>query len=70
MDLFLFKKVVISLFTGYSSRNLSLMYEYNALNCGVGSSVAVPELPGAATFRVEPEPIFFLAGAKSRSRLF
>ena len=29
------------------------------------SSVAEPELPGAATFRVElePEPIFLLAGA-------
>ena len=31
MDLFLFKKVVISLFTGYSSRNLSLMRGYDAL---------------------------------------
>ena len=33
------------------------------------TSVAEPEPPGAATFRVEPEPIFFMAGPKSRSRL-
>ena len=33
-------------------------------------SVAEPEPPGAATFRVEPKPIFLLAGAESRSRLF
>ena len=35
-------------------------------------SVAEPEPPGAATFRVAPEPelIFFLAGAGSRSRIF
>ena len=30
---------------------------------GVTSSVSEPEPPGAATFRVEPEPIFLLAGA-------
>ena len=30
----------------------------------------VAEPPGAATFRVWPEPIFLLAGADSRSRLF
>ena len=29
-----------------------------------------PEPPGAATFRVVPEPIFLLAGVESRSRLF
>ena len=36
------------------------------------SSVAEPEPPGAATFRAAPEPelIFFLVGAGSRSRLF
>ena len=34
------------------------------------SSVAEPEPPGAATFRVEPEPIFLLAGAESWSRFF
>ena len=39
--------------------------QYSAAN-----SVAEPEPPGAATFRVEPEPIFLLAGAESRSRLF
>ena len=33
-------------------------------------SVAEPEPPGAATFRAEPEPIFFWVGAGSRSRLF
>ena len=33
-------------------------------------SVAEPEPPGAATFRAAPEPIFFLVGAGSRSRLF
>ena len=32
--------------------------------------VAEPEPPGTATFRVWPEPIFLLAGAESRSRLF
>ena len=32
-------------------------------------SVAEPEPPGAATFRVEPKPIFLLAGAESRLRL-
>ena len=32
--------------------------------------VAEPEPPGAATFRVEPAPIFLLAEAESRSRLF
>ena len=30
------------------------------------ASVAEPEPPGAATLRVEPEPIFYLAGAESR----
>ena len=35
---------------------------YQALNQHCGA--------GAATFRVEPEPIFYLAGAESRSRLF
>ena len=34
------------------------------------ASVAEPEPPGAATFRVEPEPIFLFAVAESRSRLF
>ena len=33
-------------------------------------SVVKPEPPGVATFRVEPEPIFLLAGAESRTRLF
>ena len=39
---------------------------------GGGNSVAEPEPPGAAPFRTapEPEPIFFLVGARSRSRLF
>ena len=32
-DLFLFKKVVISLFTDHHSRNLSLMRVYDALTC-------------------------------------
>ena len=36
----------------------------------LSGSVAEPEPPEAAAFRVEPEPIFLLAGAKSRSRLF
>ena len=30
---------------------------------GVTRSVSEPAPPGAATFRVEPEPIFLLAGA-------
>ena len=35
------------------------------------SSAAEPEPPGAATFlRVETEPTFLLAGAKSQKRLF
>ena len=34
------------------------------------TSVAEPEPPGAATLRVNPEPIFVVAGAESRSRLF
>ena len=33
-------------------------------------SVAELEPPEAATVRVEPEPIFYLAGAERRSRLF
>ena len=33
-------------------------------------SVAESEPPGAATSRVEPEPIFLLAEAESQSRLF
>ena len=33
-------------------------------------SVAEPESPGAATFRAEPEPIFLLVGAGSRSLIF
>ena len=37
---------------------------------GILCSVAEPEPPGAATFRVEPEPIFYLAGTERRSRLF
>ena len=40
------------------------------VNLNVVISVAEPEPPGAATFRAAPEPIFFLVGAGSRSRLF
>ena len=37
------------------------------MSSDIYSSVAEPEPepPGAATFRVEPEPIFFLGGARS-----
>ena len=46
------------------------IYFKNLNKLEVITSVAEPEPPGAATFRVEPEPIFYLAGAESRSRLF
>ena len=52
--------------TGGSHPNMTITNKNNI----VRSSVAEPEPPGAATFRVEPEPIFLLAEAESRSRLF
>ena len=46
-----------------------MVFTFEKLHCS-DTSVAEPKPPGAATFRVEPEPIFLLAGAESRTRLF
>ena len=65
------KRIVLQIlfvvfFSPQNPFNISFHFE---LRRDLKTSVAEPEPPGAATFRTEPEPIFFWVGAGSRSRM-